>query len=189
MHDLKHAPEKIAALVELLSTSGGLRITAQITVNQILANQAPQNTIPENTAAQPSNLSKPSQRESRAAETSPEVSVELSGADTPLLLARNAELLHAIEHLAAKILRLEPEEHDRISVDAADFKANRDRDLRASATAAIARVRAEGQPYTFPPMSSRERRLLHLAIAPSGLRSASTGEGPRRSVVLYPEPA
>jgi spoIIIJ-associated protein len=119
----------------------------------------------------------------------PEVSVELSGADTPLLLARNAELLHAIEHLAAKILRLEPEEHDRISVDAADFKANRDRELRASATAAIARVRAEGKPYTFAPMSSRERRLLHLALAPAGLRSASTGEGPRRSVVLYPDPA
>ena len=167
MHDLKHARPKIAALVELLSKTGGLRITAQIT------EQVDRPVVPEQSAS----------------EVSPELSVELSGPDTPLLLARNAELLHAIEHLAAKILRLEPEEHDRISFDAGHFKANRDRDLRASATAAIARVRAEGRPYTFPPMSSRERRLLHLAIAPSGLRSASTGDGPRRSVVLYPEPA
>jgi spoIIIJ-associated protein len=36
-------------------------------------------------------------------------------------------------------------------------------------------------------MTSRERRLLHLALVPSGLPTASNGEGPRRYVVLYPE--
>jgi spoIIIJ-associated protein len=181
MHDLKDAQPKIAALVELLSTSGGLRIAARITARaeQAAAPEAPAQSTAEALPTAPE----------ASPELSPEISVDLFGPDTPLLLSRNAELLHAIEHLAAKILRLEPEEHDRISFDAANFKANRDRDLRASAAAAIARVRAEGRPYTFPPMSSRERRLLHLAIAPSGLRSASTGEGPRRSVVLYPDPA
>jgi spoIIIJ-associated protein len=156
--DLTGARARIAHLLDLLNTQAGLRLIATIT----------------EAAPQP------------ADQPQPEISVDLSGPDTPMLLARNAELLHAIEHIAAKILRLEPEEHDRISFDAAHFKANRDRQLRRSAETAIAAVRAEGCPYTFPPMSSRERRLLHLAIAPSGLRSASTGEGPRRSVVLYP---
>ncbi len=36
-------------------------------------------------------------------------------------------------------------------------------------------------------MNSRERRLLHLALAPSGLISASKGEHASRYVVLYPE--
>jgi len=187
MHDLKDAQPKIAALVELLSTSGGLRITARITAR---AEQASAPAAAEQSASKaPQTAPVSPESPDLLPEISPEISVDLFGPDTPLLLARNAELLHAIEHLAAKILRLEPEEHDRISFDAANFKANRDRDLRASAAAAIARVRADGRPYTFPPMSSRERRLLHLAIAPSGLRSASTGEGPRRSVVLYPDPA
>jgi spoIIIJ-associated protein len=159
MHDLMDARAKIAKLVELLASSGGLRVTARIS---------------ERTA-----------EEARAA-GQPEVSVELSGPDTALLVARNAEVLHAIEHVAAKILRLEPEEHDRISFDAEHYKANRDRELRLATEAAIARVLAQGRPYTFPAMSSRERRLLHLAVVPSGLRSASTGEGSRRSVVIYP---
>ncbi len=35
-------------------------------------------------------------------------------------------------------------------------------------------------------MTSRERRLLHMALVDSGLPTASTGEIPRRYVVLYP---
>jgi len=159
MNDLRDAQPKIARMMEMLSTLGGLRLTAAI--------------------------SEPAANQTRGA-GQPEISVELSGPDTQLLLARNAELLHAIEHIAAKMLRLEPEEHDRISFDAESFKANRDRDLRLAAEAAIAQVRAQGRPYTLPPMSSRERRLVHLAVGPSGLRSASTGEGARRSVVIYP---
>jgi spoIIIJ-associated protein len=119
--------------------------------------------------------------------TAPEITVELTGPDTPLLLAHNGELLHAIEHIAAKILRLEPEEHDRISFDAGGFKATRNRNLQHSAEAAIEKVRATGQPYAFPPMTSRERRILHLALLRSGLPTASSGENPRRFVVLYPE--
>jgi spoIIIJ-associated protein len=119
--------------------------------------------------------------------SAPDLKVELSGPDTPLLLARNGELLHAIEHVAAKILRLEPEDHDRISFDAEDFKATRDRNLQLTAEAAIQKVRTTGQPYAFPPMTSRERRMLHLVLSQSGLPTASSGEVPRRFVVLYPE--
>lgn len=117
----------------------------------------------------------------------PEVSVEFTGPDTPLLIERNGELLHAIEHLAAKVLRLEPEEHDRISFDAENFKLLRNRELQLIAEAAVEKVRATHRPYSFPPMNSRERRLLHLALGASGLPTASSGLGPRRFVVLYPE--
>ncbi|MCU1323189.1 MAG: single-stranded nucleic acid binding protein [Acidobacteriaceae bacterium] len=105
----------------------------------------------------------------------------------PMLTERNGELLNAFEHVTAKVLGLEPEEHDRISFDADSFKANRDRDLRVSATKAIATVRESNRPFSFPPMTSRERRLLHLVLSESGLPTASSGDGPRRFVVLYPE--
>ena len=122
-----------------------------------------------------------------SSEPSPLICVEFTGTDTPLLLARNGELLHAVEHIAAKILRLEPEDHDLIFFDAAGFKTNRDRELQLAAQTAIEQVRANGRPYSFPPMTSRERRMLHLALAKSGLPTVSSGEGPRRFVVLYPE--
>jgi spoIIIJ-associated protein len=59
-----------------------------------------------------------------------EISVEFSGPDVPLLLARNGELLLSLEHLAAKVLRYEHEEHDRISFDADNFKVLRQQELR-----------------------------------------------------------
>jgi spoIIIJ-associated protein len=113
--------------------------------------------------------------------------VEFTGPDTPVLVARNGEVLNALEHLAAKMLRLDSEEHHRVSFDAAHFKANRDRQLQEWARTAIERVRSTGEQHAFPPMSSRERRMLHLLLAESGLPTASSGEGPNRHVVVYPE--
>lgn len=152
--------EKIKEFLHTLLTTGGLELEYKI--------------LTGNGNAQP-------------AQPSPEISVEFTGPDTSLLLARNAELLHAIEHLAAKVLRLEPEEHDRISFDAENFKLLRNRELQLIAEAAVERVRATGRSYAFPPMNSRERRLLHLALSGSGLPTASTSDGPRRFVVLYPK--
>lgn len=117
----------------------------------------------------------------------PVLHVTFRGPDVNHLLARNAELLLALEHVAAKTLRLEPEEHDLISFDAASFKADRQRTLERSARAAIAEVRRTGQPHHFAPMNSRERRLLHLALSPFGLRTQSEGEGPQRHLVLHPK--
>lgn len=129
----------------------------------------------------------PAQPAQTAPASSPDISVEFTGPDTPLLTARNAELLHSIEHLAAKVLRLEPDQHDRISFDAENFKALRNAELELMAQAGADRVRSTRRPYAFPPMNSRERRLLHLALAASGLPTASSSDGPRRFVVAYPE--
>jgi spoIIIJ-associated protein len=112
--------------------------------------------------------------------------VEFSGPDTPLLTDRNGELLNALEHIATKILGLEPDQHHRVSFDADHFKANRSTQLETMAQTAIENVRTTSRPYAFPPMSSRERRELHLLLLPSGLPTASSGEGPGRFVVLYP---
>ena len=114
------------------------------------------------------------------------IAVAFSGPDVPLLNDRNAELLHAIESVAAAVLRLEPTEHHLLQFDAGGLRAARARWLESSAQEASTSVRSTGRPFMFPPMNSRERRLLHLAVAPSGLRSESLGDGPRRSVVVYP---
>jgi len=118
----------------------------------------------------------------------PRIAVQFDGPDAGLLTARDAELLLALEHVAAKSLRLGPEEHDQLSFEALGWKAARDRKLRQAAGAALAQVQTSGLAYEFPPMSSHERRLLHLALAPSGLSTVSEGEGPGRHLVLRPPP-
>ncbi len=173
------AAKKIEAFLQTLRTSSGLEFEFQILAcnGHVQPEAQPHSSEPAGDTPHVSNPSTPS----------PEVCVEFTGPDTPLLTARNGELLNAIEHLAAKVLRLEHEDHDRISFDAENFKLLRNRELQLIAEAAAEKVRATGRPYSFPPMNSRERRLLHLALGSSGLPTASSGLGPRRFVVLYPE--
>jgi spoIIIJ-associated protein len=178
-----HAERKIEDLLKVLSTAGGLNLKSKILAcnGQVQSDSSDAAGAPE-----AGSLESPSSSDTNSP-TAPQIMVELTGPDTPLLLARNGELLLAIEHIAAKILRLEPEDHDRISFDADGFKATRNRELDLMAEMAIQKVRATGEPFSFSPMSSRERRILHLALAKSGLPTASSGTGPGRFVVLYPE--
>ena len=177
------AEKKIEDFLRVLSTAGGLNLKSNI----IACNGQVQPTSSDPAGALPARpVQTPSSSDTNP-QIAPEITVELSGPDTSLLLARNGELLLAIEHIAAKILRLESEEHDRISFDAEGFKATRNRELDLMAEMAIQKVRATGEPYSFSPMTSRERRILHLSLAKSGLPTASSGTGPGRFVVLYPE--
>ena len=154
------AARKIEDFLKVLSTTGGLNLKSKI----LACNGQVQPNSSDSAGAPSAGLASPS---TSSTQPHPEITVELSGPDTPLLLARNGELLLAIEHIAAKILRLEPEEHDRISFDAEGYKATRNRELDLMAEMAIQKVRATGQPFSFSPMSSRERRILHLALAKS----------------------
>ena len=57
----------------------------------------------------------------------------------------------------------------------------RARELKLAAETAAEKVRRTGQPFSFAPMSSRERRMLHLAFrAYDDLATSSTGEGLNR---------
>lgn len=161
MEDLALAAETVATVMRLLTTTGGLRLRFRITAGA--------------GAADPDGLERR------------DIYVECKGPDADLLLERDGELLLALEHIAAKILRLDPEEHDRVSFDANGFKAARALALRSSAMTAIATVQETQRPFSFAAMSSRERRMLHLFLRDSGLQTASSGEGPGRFVVLYPD--
>jgi spoIIIJ-associated protein len=162
IEDHAASANKIAAFLQILTKTGGFRVKYRITAGA--------------GATDPDGL------EAR------EIYVEMAGPDSPLLTERGGELLRALEHVAAKIIRLEPEEHDKVSFDANHFKALRARELRLTAETAAESVRRTHQPYSFAPMSSRERRMLHLALtAYEDIETASSGEGLNRFVVAYPK--
>lgn len=118
----------------------------------------------------------------------PEILVELSGADSPLVLENGGELLRAFEHVSLEMLRLAPDEHEKISFDCQNFRSARLQELRMAADVAAERVRETNMPYAFAPMSSRERRILHLAMRNlDDLRTESAGEAAQRHVVVYPK--
>jgi spoIIIJ-associated protein len=116
-----------------------------------------------------------------------EVLVTFSGADQELLLESSAELLLSLEHIAHRWLRLDPRLHDRVRFDCGEYRATRLAELKLSARVAAQRVRETGQPFQFNPMSSRERRIVHLELnGAAGVRTESEGSGDRRQLVVYP---
>lgn len=117
----------------------------------------------------------------------PDVTVNFAGEDVELLLANRGELLLALEHLSMEAIRLPAEDHSLISFDANDYRLLRVEELRMSALAAAERVKSTHTPFHFNPMSSRERRVIHLALRnETELRSESIGVGPGRAVVVVP---
>jgi len=159
--DKETAARKVDALLRAVVKEGELRLKYRITVDP---------PVPEDRDWE-----------------KPEIMVEFSGPDSDLLLERGAELLRSLEHLAQEILRLSPFEHEKVAFDCMSHRAMRLEELKLAAGVAAERVRKAGVPYTFSPMSSRERRILHLALRDqSDLRTESTGEAGRRAVVVYP---
>ncbi len=117
----------------------------------------------------------------------PEVVVKFSGPDVEMLLANRAELLLALEHLTMEVLDLPAEDHSRICFDANDYRVLRIEELRVSALTAAEQVKNTHRPFRFNPMTSRERRIIHLALRNEHeVRSESYGMGPGRQVVIYP---
>jgi spoIIIJ-associated protein len=160
--DLQLAAQKIAGFLGTLNKLGGMRLKYRITAGD--------------GARDPEGL------EGR------QIYVELGGPDVPLVIQHNGELLRALETIAAQMLRLDQREQDLISFDAANFKALRAQELRLTAETVAEKVRKSGVPYSFPPMNSRERRLMHLACRElQGVETASMGEGPDRFLVVFPE--
>jgi spoIIIJ-associated protein len=116
-----------------------------------------------------------------------EVLADLDGKDKELLLERGAEVLKAFEHLAFRALRLEPAYHEKIHIDCGGYRALRFEELRMTARVAAERVQTSRQPFRLNPMSSRERRIVHLALKDmTGVRTESVGVGEERQVVIHP---
>ncbi len=160
--DYQAAAQSIHAFLKLLTTHGRLRLRYRIVAGA--------------GAADPDGL------EAR------EIYVEFSGPDTLLLVERSGELLRAMEHVAAKLIGLESEEHDKVSFDADNYKALRASELRLRAETAVDTVLRTRQPLAFPPSNSRERRLLHLSFrAFPDVETESSGEGAARRLIVFPK--
>ena len=162
LQDKVATAKKIDAFLKNIIASGAFKLKYRITVNPPLM---------------------PGQE----AET-PDIIVEFAGPDSSLLLERGAEVLRSFEVLTHEILHLHAEDHDRVSFDCRGYRAARQQELKMAAQVAAERVLKTGSPYSFAPMSSRERRLVHLVFRDhESLVTESEGEGGRRYVVLYPK--
>lgn len=104
--------------------------------------------------------------------------MNLSGEDTPLLLAENGEMLDAFEVILFQIFGREFDRAHRFICDAEGFRQSRRAELQAMARFAAQNVRKNGRPFTFGKLNSTERRVIHLSLqAEEDLATESVGDG------------
>jgi spoIIIJ-associated protein len=125
--------------------------------------------------------------DSAAGDRPEEICLRISSDARGLLIGRHGQTLDALEYLVNRIIG-HKDEAARIVLDADGYRDRRRRELVDVARRLAARVRETGQAEEMDPLSARERRLVHLALANDPTVSTrSAGEGASRHVVILPE--
>ena len=103
-----------------------------------------------------------------------------------LFVQPSADPLMAIQHIMRLMVKNKfPGEMIHLSVNIGDFHERQKNALIELTESAVQRVKRDGAPVYLPPMSSFERRLVHLHLANAeGIASESIGSEPNRRLVI-----
>lgn len=112
--------------------------------------------------------------------------INLSGPDAGIVIGKHGETLKATEYLLNLIAR-DVGEGRRIVLDSDGYRERREQSLQRLALAAARKCADRGRPAHLEPMTSWERRIVHLALKDNpDVETRSVGEPPSRKVVVYP---
>jgi spoIIIJ-associated protein len=110
----------------------------------------------------------------------------LSGGDLGLVIGRHGQTIDAVQYLAnAVAYRAYGDDRKDVVVDAAGYRERRRETLEALAVRSAQRASSTGEPVELEPMSSIERRIVHLRLQDEpGVSTRSEGDEPYRFVVV-----
>jgi spoIIIJ-associated protein len=112
--------------------------------------------------------------------------VNLSGEDAGIIIGRYGETLKALEYVTNLTLR-DDASRRRLRFDSDGYRSRREESLEKLASAAAREAVRKGRAVKLEPMSSWERRVVHLALKErEDVRTSSTGSEPLRRVIVTP---
>jgi spoIIIJ-associated protein len=103
------------------------------------------------------------------------------------IVGKNGEVIDAIQYLTSTIVNRREADFFRISVDAGNYRVQREEVLDELTKKISSNVIRTGTSAAMLPMNAYERRVIHSKIADiEGVYSKSVGIEPNRKVVIYP---
>lgn len=115
------------------------------------------------------------------------LNLEITGGDVGLVIGKHGQTLEALNYLVARVLGRQLGERALIRVDVEGYWERRRQLLEQRARQLAEQVKSTGEPVTLEPMSSADRRTVHLALQRDArVRTASLGEGPLRRLIITP---
>ena len=121
-------------------------------------------------------------------EASGRVTGVVSGDDLGLLIGRHGQTIDAIQYLANAVVHRRQAESVEVVIDAEGYRERRERALCGVADRAAAEAMRSGRPVPLEPMTSVERKIVHLHLQEmDGVGTSSEGVEPNRHVIVLPE--
>ncbi|MDX6481965.1 MAG: spoIIIJ-associated protein [Gaiellaceae bacterium] len=122
-------------------------------------------------------------------EGSDTITVTVSGPDVAVLIGRDGKTIDAVQYLLNVIqYRAYGDAKKDVVVDADGYRERQRTTLEALADEIAARVRESGNAEELEPMTSVERKIVHLRLKDAeGVATTSEGTEPNRYVVVLPE--
>lgn len=110
-----------------------------------------------------------------------------SADDLGMLIGKNGQNIKALEHLFRVIVFKKLPENSNFIIDINDYRKSRANYVVEQAKTAVVRVKNTKRAEALLPMSSYERRLVHMELAAHpDIVTESIGEEPQRRVVIKP---
>lgn len=110
-----------------------------------------------------------------------------SADDLSILIGKNGQNLRAVEHIAKLLVYKQMPGQANFALDVNDYRKSRAQHVVRHAVEAASRVRESKKAEALMPMSSYERRLVHVELASCpDIETESIGEEPQRRVVIRP---
>jgi len=116
-----------------------------------------------------------------------DIFLQIEGADAGRLIGKKGAVLAALQYLTYRIVNRPGISRRHVLVDAEGYAARREDTLATMARRLGKQAVDDGKIITFEPMSPRDRRVVHLALAKfPGVVTQSQGEGSDRRVQIIP---
>jgi spoIIIJ-associated protein len=115
------------------------------------------------------------------------VLARLTGPDLGPVIGRRGQTIDAIQYLANAFVWRGATDRKEVVIDAAGYRERRRTSLQQTADRAAEDALRTGEPVELEPMSSVERKVIHLHLQErEGIETASEGTEPNRFVVVKP---
>ena len=116
--------------------------------------------------------------------------IQLAGSAVENLHSRDARATDALQMLANQAAKQADEDAPRVMIEIDGESDDREDSLRELASRALKRARDTKRSIALDPMSSRDRRVIHLAVRDEeDVATMSIGSGRFRQVLVVPEGA
>jgi spoIIIJ-associated protein len=114
------------------------------------------------------------------------VTALIEGEYIPKIVEENGKILDSLQYLLRKMIGKRFTEKAIITVDAGDFRAKRNEELKERGLQYAEEVKKSGKTRSIPSLNPSERRVVHLALQDDkDVRSRSVGEGLFKKVLIY----